>query len=192
MLRFSDALEPAMESVSLSRQLGNLLDEVQVLCVIGDDMRCLGDMSAAVTLLEQCLALAREKLPEGISLGPIIFLSKAVSDAGDQQRARALLEEAVRIRRAQNAPDTNYDNLLDAMAVVANAEGDTERAVRLWAKADAIWESDVIPRPPDFEWDYAPRRLKARERLGGAAYEAAYAQGRAMTVEQAMEYALSS
>jgi hypothetical protein len=39
-------------------------------------------------------------------------------------------------------------------------------------------------------WEYAPYIEKARAALGDAAYEAALAEGRAMSVEQAVAYAL--
>ena len=40
------------------------------------------------------------------------------------------------------------------------------------------------------EWEYAPYIARARAALGDAAYDAALAEGRAMTVEQAVAYAL--
>jgi len=41
------------------------------------------------------------------------------------------------------------------------------------------------------DWEYARYITKARAALGDAAYEAAYAEGRAMTPEQAVKYALN-
>jgi hypothetical protein len=40
------------------------------------------------------------------------------------------------------------------------------------------------------EWEFAPYIAKARIALGEEAYATAYAEGRAMTLEQAIDYAL--
>ena len=45
-------------------------------------------------------------------------------------------------------------------------------------------------RRANYVWEYAPYIEKARAALGDAAYDAALAEGRAMTVEQAVAYAL--
>jgi hypothetical protein len=62
--------------------------------------------------------------------------------------------------------------------------GQPERAVRLWGAAEALYDS--IGKHTDY-YD----RAAARAQLDDATFAAAWAEGRAMTVEQAIAYALA-
>jgi hypothetical protein len=75
---------------------------------------------------------------------------------------------------------------------VATARGEAAVAARLLGAADAVREaSGAVPEP--FEAAMRDRtRAAAREALGDDAFERALAEGRAMTLEAAVEYALAS
>ena len=64
------------------------------------------------------------------------------------------------------------------------------RAARLFGAAAALREEIGAPRPPAFR-SYHERNLTAvLDRLGQGAFEKAWAEGREMTLEEAIEYAL--
>jgi hypothetical protein len=69
--------------------------------------------------------------------------------------------------------------------VAAAAQGQAERAGRLFGVADRL-----LPAASTY-WDDVNRRVaEARVNLDAATFEAGWAAGQAMTVEQAVTYAL--
>jgi non-specific serine/threonine protein kinase len=79
---------------------------------------------------------------------------------------------------------------LEGFACVAGAQGKAERAVRLWRAAQALHEAKGIPRDIDF-LDEADARISAvRLGMGEEAWEEAWRKGRAMTLDEAVSYAL--
>ena len=80
---------------------------------------------------------------------------------------------------------------LEAMAGVAGARGQAQRAARLWGAAQAFREDMGAPLPSDELAMLEPYLTTARSLVEEEVWEAARAEGRAMTPEQAMEYALS-
>jgi len=192
--RFDEANEYLRESAALAQQVDSPQDVLQAERQHGDNLRALGDLDGAVHILEQCIVLARNRLPTGDVVGPLISLSRAEAERGNPARAYALLSELVQIIRSLNwsvgTQRQVYRDVVDVFAIVAIARGDAECSARLWGAVDASWESHVVPRPPDKILEVAPHVTKARAALGDEAYAAAYAQGRATTLEQAIEYAL--
>ncbi len=65
------------------------------------------------------------------------------------------------------------------------------RAARLWGAAEALRPSLGAPLPPEPRSYYERSMSAARALLGEGAWKAAFAQGMAMSVEEAAEYALS-
>jgi hypothetical protein len=78
---------------------------------------------------------------------------------------------------------------MEAFARLA-APGEPERAAKLWGAAESLRDSLGLPLPPNELEEYDRNRAAAREALGEEAFARAGAAGRAMTVEQAIEYAL--
>jgi hypothetical protein len=79
---------------------------------------------------------------------------------------------------------------IEGLAAVAGAQDNVARAVRLWSSALAIREAIGAPLPPIDR----PRRDKAlarlRAQLDDANFAAAWAEGQAMSLEQAIAEAL--
>ena len=79
------------------------------------------------------------------------------------------------------------------LARVAEAQGQPARAARLWSAAAAQHQA-IVGRPLPADRGAlrpSPRPPSAlRARLGDAAFDAAWAAGQAMTLEQAVAYAL--
>jgi hypothetical protein len=79
---------------------------------------------------------------------------------------------------------------LETLAEMAGALGDSPREARLWGAADALRKVTGSP------WMSLERRLHetylaaARSRTDQATWEAAFTEGRSMTIEEAISYAL--
>jgi hypothetical protein len=79
---------------------------------------------------------------------------------------------------------------LEGFACVAGAKGEAEQATRLWGAAQALHETKGIPRDPDFLAEADARISAVRLGMGEEVWEEAYRKGWAMTLDEAVSYAL--
>ena len=68
--------------------------------------------------------------------------------------------------------------------------GEEARTARLIGMAEALFEPTAYPRDPAWTADLQPRLAAARSRLGEEGWEEALAEGRAMTLDEAISCAL--
>jgi len=91
-------------------------------------------------------------------------------------------------RYSTSDPEAPY--ILEGLAATAAAEGRAERAARLFG-ATENWRSLVgFPLPPTHHTIYERDIATARAQLGDDAFAAAWAAGKALTLEQAIAEAL--
>jgi glycine/D-amino acid oxidase-like deaminating enzyme len=76
------------------------------------------------------------------------------------------------------------------LAGVAARQGNAERAARLFGAAEELNEAIQDPPPPAQRREIEQNMATAQSQLEAARWEAAWAEGRAMTLEQAVAYAL--
>jgi non-specific serine/threonine protein kinase len=79
---------------------------------------------------------------------------------------------------------------LEIFAAIQAAQGDAGRAARLWGALDRLLESVGVPLMPEFTLR-EPYLNGARESLGEPAFQDALSEGRAMSLAQAVDYALA-
>ena len=107
---------------------------------------------------------------------------------GDHERAIALHLESLVLAR-ETGQQREIAEYLGGLAGLATEQGQPERAARLFGAAEALRQSIGAPLPPT-EWAAYERDVAvARARLGEDAFAAAWAEGWAMPLEQAVEYA---
>jgi ATP/maltotriose-dependent transcriptional regulator MalT len=175
------------ESLALFRELGDRRRAGGVLANLGDLAWRAGDATAARALLEESLALARAT---GDALSALTPLGRMLCALGDVAAARPLLlEDAARLR-AMGSPGLIAWQALDNLACLAAAEGEAARALRLGGAAEALREQAGMRLPPGDVAQLERLLAPSRRALGEAARAAAWAEGRAMTVEQAVAEAL--
>jgi DNA-binding CsgD family transcriptional regulator len=115
-------------------------------------------------------------------------LGEVARQQGDAKRALAHLQRSLSLyQRLDSKPEIPYP--LEALALLATDQGHVQRAARLWGAASAVRDSVHALPPPSYEADYAPHLEKARTALGEEAFAAAWAEGRALTLEQAISLA---
>ena len=111
---------------------------------------------------------------------------------GNHERMRVLSEEGLKLS-AEVGDKTNVAYCLEGLAAFAASEGRVVRAARLWGTAEALLEkieATVYPYASDRS-HYQREVDAARSQPEATAWEAAWSEGRAMTLEEAIEYALS-
>ena len=82
------------------------------------------------------------------------------------------------------------DYSLEGLASLAVSQKQPARAVRLFAWTEATRATMQNPRPPIEQVDVARDMAAIREMIDEAAYAAAYAEGKAMTMDEAIACAL--
>jgi non-specific serine/threonine protein kinase len=150
-----------------------------------------GDHERAKGLSEQALALAQEVGdPQATSIACCAGATVAQAEH-DHERAKGLFQEGLK-RSAKAGNQTNVAYCLEGLAAAASWEGRQACAAHLRGAAEALLE-----RIEAAAYIYAPDRSVYRDQVSAArvqldaeAWEAAWAEGRAMPPEQAIEYAL--
>jgi len=188
------AARPILEqSVALLREVGNKGWLISSLNQLGMVAWLEGDYAQAGRLFEEGLALCRE-LQERYH---IPFLLNSLGDVarylGDHRRAAALYEEALAL--AQQIGDKSQIAMaLMGLAGLAGAAGRPERAARLLSAAEAFLVSSgltVSVWPTSAGDDLERTADAARAQLGEEAFAAAWAEGCAMPLNQAVDEALA-
>jgi predicted ATPase/class 3 adenylate cyclase len=80
---------------------------------------------------------------------------------------------------------------LESFAFVAEARDRTERAARLFGAAESLREQIAMPMDPDERVEYDHQVESLRGRMDAKTFAAAWAEGRVLTMEQAISYAVS-
>jgi len=178
------------EALVIQRQIGDRRGIALSLNNLGHAVLEQGDDGLAKTLLEESLAIRRELGDlQGIadSLTNLGIVARA---QGDHNVARKLFEESLAIRR-ELGDKRGIANSLDGFASLAASEGQPAQAARLWGATEALREAIGAPMPPGERGRYEVRVVTAREALGETVFTVAREEGRAMTLEQAVDYALT-
>ena len=170
------------ESLIIYRQLGHQSGIASVLLNLGVVASAQGDYSGARALYEECLTIRRHLgQPSGIA-NTLLNLGAVASAQGDYARARALYKESLTIRR-RSGHHQGITATLHSMGLMAHQQGLTGRAGRLIGAAASMRESIGTTLTP-------AGQAEVDTALGEAAFAAAWDAGRAMTLDEAVEYAL--
>ncbi|TMC08568.1 MAG: tetratricopeptide repeat protein [Chloroflexi bacterium] len=165
---------------------GDVLVRMEALVGRGEMLLLAGDPAAAQVPLQEIAQL--ERGPEAPRGRAALFAGLAALFAGDVDAARARLDRAVQIfHRLGNRYGAAA--ALDALASVAVHDSDPLRALRLSGAASALRESTRSQLAP--RWREVVRTLVVEPALAatGGRGEAAWADGRAMTFDEALTFA---
>jgi predicted ATPase/class 3 adenylate cyclase len=178
------------ESLAIRRELGDRSGIAASLNNLGDVAHEQGDCASARTLNDESLAIMRElgdRWGIALSLGN---LGAVAFDEGDYSAARALYDECLAICR-ELGDRRAIASALEGLAAAVATVGSCLRAARVWGAAERLREEVGSPLSPNERTRYDPRVAAARAALGDdAAFDRAWLEGRALTLEQAIELAL--
>ena len=177
------------DGLVLARQLGDRESAMWSLLNLGIVTLNLGDRNRAKAFFEEGFSLFRKlgsKQGQAICLYYFGYLAQF---EGDNQAAMTFFKQELALART-TGPLWLGAQALFGLAGVAAASGQASQAARLFGAAEARLEAGAS------YIDAADRRLNERTvadavaQLGEAEFAAARAEGRAMTFEQAADYAL--
>jgi non-specific serine/threonine protein kinase len=159
--------------------------------MLGQTLAMQGDYELAGGALREGLAISRE-VGDLWAVALLLNLLALVEVLpGHSTSARALCVEGLGIAR-ELGDRFRVAELLMLMAQVSTLEGRHERAIRLAGCAAAVRETIAAPYSAFAAREYERRLAPAREALGPQACSAAWAAGKAMGVQEAIDYALAS
>jgi non-specific serine/threonine protein kinase len=176
------------ESVAIWRELGDLppmampLHNLAHLAIRG------GDHTAARALFEESLQIHRAAGYEVGIANVLTFLGRLVAQQGELARAAAMLTESLMLHRKLGARAM----LAETLEVVADwslRRGRPGPAACLYGAADAWWTSGRVPLPGTRPLERAGVAA-VRAALGDDAFMAAWAEGRALSLDAAGALAL--
>jgi predicted ATPase/DNA-binding SARP family transcriptional activator len=176
------------QSLTMNRELGDKVGIAHSLYNLGNAANTQGDYEAARTLLQESLALYRETGHSFLihALGALGHVERAV---GDYAQATTLYQESLRLRQKQGDMVTTTCSLED-FAGLAGRQGQFERAVRLLGAAEALCASLGRTLPIGLAAEYKRTVEAAHAALSEEAFAAIWEEGRSLTLEQAVAYAL--
>ena len=180
------ARELVEASDAIHRRTGDVWGRAQTVGTLGAIARDEGDERSALELVRESVMLAREAgVPwwEGGALAELacLCLNAGLVEEGEG-RARESLEIAERLR---DRPGRIF--CVGILARVAAERGQSERAGRLWG---AIEDEDAVA--PLGGWRRHRETCETRTRAAaGTEFEQARAEGRALTLEEAVVLALA-
>ena len=177
------------ESLALGRKVGDRQRVRAVLINMGHVTSARGDFERAGALLEEGLAMSRESKDLYTNTTALLGLGIVETRRGDHGRAKMLLEEGLVLSRKLGSM-VNAAEILETLAEMAGALGYGTRAARLWGAADTLREVTGSPWAPLERRLHEPYLAAVRSGVDEADWRAAWEEGRAMTLEDAIAYAL--
>ncbi len=177
------------ESLAIHRELGDKKGTASSLLSLGVESHKNKNYAAARALFEESLALKRE-LGDNLGIAiALVNMGPLACAQNDYAAARTFLLECLMLLRTLGAKRV-ICYALEGCAELARSQQQMERAVRLWGAAESLREAIGSPLPPNEREEHKRALAAVREALDEKAFTAASAAGRAMTLEQAIEYAL--
>jgi tetratricopeptide (TPR) repeat protein len=177
------------ESLAIGRELNDKYSIAPALGNLGWVALVEKDYAAAQVFFEESLVTAREA-GNGESIATVLNnLGHLAFERGDYALAQARYTEPL-VMVDPEATHRVLAEALEGVAAVAHARAQTERALCLMGAATAVRQSVGSLIPVDGERMVEQRLASARESLRMERGATAWAKGEAMSLEQAVAYAL--
>jgi non-specific serine/threonine protein kinase len=178
------------ECLAVSRKLGEPYRIASALMNLGIVTRQQGDPDGAAAFYEESLALMREMgNTRGVAIG-LLNLGHARQDQGAADRAAACYRESLSLYRGLQDRQ-GAARCLQGLAAVAIGCGDAVRAARLCGAAAALRTAVGVQLPATGRARFDEIVAAARAALDEAQFAAAWAAGQALSLEEAIDDALS-
>jgi tetratricopeptide (TPR) repeat protein len=176
-------------------ELGRDLRDEQLINIalanLGSVARHQGHHKRAATLYRESYALSREIGSKPIVAYALRNLGLGAHDQANYQQATEFYRKGL-IQSREVGNRWLSRECLEGLAWVAYAQGRYEHSARLLGAAEALREHFGLRRPPVDQAEHDRRVVSARTALGETVFVTTWAEGLAMTLEQAIEYALAS
>ena len=177
------------ESLAIRRELGEPSGIQMSLGNLASLAQSAGDYAAARAMFEETLAINRELGDRRSVADGLRYLAEVASAEGKHDEARTLFLESLALGEEVGARAVALD-CLHGLAAFESKHGRAALAARLFGVVDAVTEQLGLPVDSVQAATYQAQIAATRAALGEEAFQAAWAEGRAMTLDEAVAYAL--
>ncbi|HEU5102864.1 MAG TPA: LuxR C-terminal-related transcriptional regulator, partial [Roseiflexaceae bacterium] len=178
------------ESLTLAREAGDAFRIAYILKCFGELAHCEQQYAEAQAAYEQSVALLRDLGATRDLATPLHNLGHTCLRLGDVERAYALFAESMAAHQAQqNRP--GMAECLIGFAALAVVRGSPAAGTRLLAAAVALGVQNAKSSWVVTRREYEHYLALARAKLTDTEFQAEQTAGRALSLEQAIEYALN-
>ncbi|HSH79740.1 MAG TPA: tetratricopeptide repeat protein, partial [Herpetosiphonaceae bacterium] len=188
---YSAAMRYWEENLPLERELQDLHRLAITLNNLGIVGRELGELDRAQDWSEEAVGLFRELDARSTLAQALQSLADLRLKRQEYAQATVLLHESMMLARELGDPQT-VAFCLESFATLAAAQGWPERASRIFGAAEGLRATAGAALSPAERSSLQPSLDAARSALAEEAWCTAWAEGQAMTLERAIEYALSA
>lgn len=179
------------QSIELYHELGDERGMAMSLSLLGDVAMLQGDYAHAEASYEEAIPRLREARDFTFLAMPLRRLGQLAMYHGDKARSARLIKESL-ISNWSVHDYVGVGGCLAAFAALSMAQGQNERAVKLLRAVDALLEYIHFPLLPFDQQQYERTVSELRAHMNEAVFAKAWAEGRTLTLEQAVELALAT
>jgi len=180
-----ESLAQVQQSLELFRELGDAQYIAYLNSFLGEIHLMRGEQVQARALLEESVTTLKELGDRWGTSEALLILARVTASQGELAEAHAYYQESLALLQEIEAKNL-IASALDGEGAVLAAQGEPEWAARLWGLAQEIRETIGAPLPPVYREEYERALASARSQLGEEVFASALAQGRTLTVEQAL------
>jgi predicted ATPase len=188
--RYGEAVSWLLEGLAMFQVLNDNLWVCRTSFLLAETHMADGNLEAARSLWEQGLALCHEADDKWQISWGLEGLGNLERLEGHVQEARQLFTESLKLK-VSVMDRVGITSSLEAFAQLAATEKQFHRAVELWGASEQLRQRLNLLLPPLRKMLYMSLIPMAREQLGGKIFAAAWEAGKAMTMEQAIDFALA-
>jgi predicted ATPase/transcriptional regulator with XRE-family HTH domain len=183
------SLDLLTQSVTLRRQLNDVTKTAQALNALATTHHALGQFDEARQAVAEAFALTQAAIDQPNRARLLHSLGRLALADGDDAHAAESFRESLQLR-VEMSTKRGVAESLEGVGDLAARQGNGERAARLLGAAEALRELIGAPIPPPERAEHEQAVAAARDLLEGEAFARLWADGRALTWEQAAAYAL--
>ena len=189
--QYDEAQAILEESLAIARALDDTGQVSIALRFLADLAQDRGDATQATLRYAETLAIARE----AADTHDIAYALRGLGHIARSQGQYALASERLRESLALLKPLNDRRCIpltIEGLACITVGPGWADRSARLLGAAQAMQAVTGAPSPPSAMADYERTVADARQALGSERFEAAWAAGAAMSLEEAVDLALAA
>jgi predicted ATPase/DNA-binding SARP family transcriptional activator/DNA-binding CsgD family transcriptional regulator len=193
-MNYEGAMAQLEEALPLSLECGEVWLAAQIHTFLGIVLLLQGNHDRATPRFEEGLAMARQIGDRTGVYNALYNLALVALIQGKYELANSRFGEGIALSR-QMEDQANIAYCLEGLAAVAGMQGKVERSVHLFGAAEGLLEALGVPVWTFYQPDrslYERTIADLRGLLGEAAFEEAWADGRATRLDDAIEYALAA
>ena len=178
------------DTLAIVRKMNNKSAIAGTLIDLGTVAWVQGDLDLATKRYGESIAIGRE-IEGQFTVGyALIGLGRVAYSRGEYDAASSLYRQALTMFQ-ETANQWNITYCLEAVAALAVAQGNMDRAAKLLGKTDDFYTQIQYLLSPIERQHHEQAVMAARTALGDQVYSAIWSEGQAMTLKEAITYALS-